>query len=90
LGSRSFGFETKLKPQKMNTRTIELNFKKLRSHQSANPFKLLFPHKSVPKEPGQFASALAHEVRNPLATINLAVQILKSPAKDHRLQNTGE
>jgi len=33
------------------------------------------------EEPNQFASALAHEVRNPLATINLAVQMLKSPTK---------
>jgi signal transduction histidine kinase len=38
-------------------------------------------------EPNQFASALAHEVRNPLATIDLAVQMLNSPTKvlDHRL-----
>jgi signal transduction histidine kinase len=34
---------------------------------------------NVQKESSQFASALAHEVRNPLATINLAVQMLKSP-----------
>jgi signal transduction histidine kinase len=33
------------------------------------------------EEPSQLASALAHEVRNPLATINLAVQVLKSPTK---------
>jgi signal transduction histidine kinase len=33
------------------------------------------------EEPNQLASALAHEVRNPLATINLAVQMLKSPKK---------
>jgi len=33
------------------------------------------------EEPNQFGSALAHEVRNPLATINLAVQMLKSPTK---------
>ena len=31
--------------------------------------------------PNPLASALAHEVRNPLATINLAVQMLKSPTK---------
>jgi signal transduction histidine kinase len=31
------------------------------------------------EEPNLLASALAHEVRNPLATINLAVQMLKSP-----------
>jgi signal transduction histidine kinase len=87
LGSWSFGIRIKLKPQKMDTRTIELNFKKRRSHQSVNLFKFLFPHKEVQKEPDHFASALAHEVRNPLATINLAVQILKSPAKvlDHKL-----
>ena len=77
----------KLKPQKMNTHTIALNFKKLRSHQSGNLVKVLFPHKTFQKEPDQFASALAHEVRNPLATINLAVQMLKSPIKvlDHKL-----
>src|SRR5580692_7499845 len=33
------------------------------------------------EKPNQFSSALAHEVRNPLATINLAVQMLKSPTK---------
>jgi signal transduction histidine kinase len=65
----------------MDTRTIELNFKKLRSHQSAKPFKVLFPHKNVQKESNQLASALAHEVRNPLATIFLAVQILRSPIR---------
>lgn len=65
----------------MDTHALTLNFKKLRRHQPANLFKFLVPHKNVPKESGQFASALAHEVRNPLATINLAVQILKSPAK---------
>jgi signal transduction histidine kinase len=33
------------------------------------------------EEPNPLASALAHEVRNPLATINLAVQMLKSPTQ---------
>jgi signal transduction histidine kinase len=39
------------------------------------------------EEPNQLTSALAHEVRNPLATISLAVQMLKSPVKlqDHKL-----
>jgi signal transduction histidine kinase len=39
------------------------------------------------EEPKLLASALAHEVRNPLATINLAVQMLKSPNKvpDHKI-----
>lgn len=31
--------------------------------------------------PNQFASALAHEIQNPLATINLAIQMLKSPTR---------
>jgi signal transduction histidine kinase len=71
----------------MDTRTIELNFKKLRTHQSAKPFKFLFPHKNVQKESNQFAAALAHEVRNPLATILLSVQMLRSPIRvpDHKL-----
>ena len=71
----------------MDTRTIELNFKKLRSHQFAKPFKFLFPHKNVQKESNQFAFALAHEVRNPLATIFLSVQMLRSPirAPNHKL-----
>jgi signal transduction histidine kinase len=39
------------------------------------------------EKPNQLASALAHEVRNPLATINLAIQMLKSQTKglDHNL-----
>ncbi len=32
--------------------------------------------------PGKFVSALAHEVRNPLANINLSVEVLKSATKD--------
>ncbi len=65
----------------MYTHTNKLKYKKLHRHQSANPFKFLILHKKVQKDPDQFASALAHEVRNPLATINLAVQMLKSPIK---------
>jgi signal transduction histidine kinase len=38
--------------------------------------------KVVLKQPVEFASALAHEVRNPLSNINLAVEILQSIAKD--------
>jgi len=83
LRSWSFGIETKLKSKKMDAHTIALNLKKRRSHQSANPLKVLIPRKVVPKEPDQFASALAHEVRNPLATINLAVQMLKAPIKTY-------
>jgi signal transduction histidine kinase len=71
----------------MDTHTITINVKKLRGHQPANLFKFLTPHKNVQKASDQFASALAHEVRNPLATINLAVQMLKSPILviDHKL-----
>lgn len=35
--------------------------------------------------PGKFVSALAHEVRNPLANINLSVEVLKSAIKDNDL-----
>jgi signal transduction histidine kinase len=76
---------------------MRLDLKKLRSPRNARQFRFLLPHKPVykeaiketidepVKEPMPFASALAHEVRNPLATINLAVQILKSPIRvyDH-------
>ncbi len=34
------------------------------------------------KKPAEFASALAHEVRNPLSNINLALEMLKSTALD--------
>jgi signal transduction histidine kinase len=67
----------------MDIHTIELKFKKRRSHQSVNLFKFLFPHKNVPKQPAHLVSALAHEFRNPLATINLAVQMLKAPIKSY-------
>jgi signal transduction histidine kinase len=65
----------------MDAHTTVLNFKKRRSHQSANLLKFLIPHKDVSKEPDQFVSTLAHEVRNPLTTINLAVKMLKAPVK---------
>ncbi len=38
--------------------------------------------KIVQKQPAQFAAALAHEVRNPLSNINLAVDMLQSMIKD--------
>lgn len=40
------------------------------------------PAKITRKGPDKFTSALVHEIRNPLANINLAVEILKSPLKD--------
>ena len=44
---------------------------------SGNLFTTLVPVKSMPEGPGQFAS-LAHEIRNPLSTINLSAEMLKS------------
>jgi signal transduction histidine kinase len=50
--------------------------------QSYSPFvnklRAVIPLPISKKKPGQFASALAHEVRNPLSNINLAVEMLKS------------
>lgn len=38
-------------------------------------------------QPSQFVSALAHEIRNPLANINLSVGILQSAIKDDELKS---
>jgi signal transduction histidine kinase len=43
-----------------------------------NKLRAVVPFPISKKRPGQFASALAHEVRNPLSNINLAVEMLKS------------
>jgi signal transduction histidine kinase len=52
-----------------------------RKQQSYSPFvnklRAVTPLPISKKKPGQFASALAHEVRNPLSNINLAVELLK-------------
>ena len=40
----------------------------------------------VKDQPSQFVSALAHEIRNPLANINLSVEILESAIKDDELK----
>jgi signal transduction histidine kinase len=70
---------TTLKPKKMNQPTITRKVTKLLSYPSTtNQFMSLIPPKVVQEQPGQFASALAHEVRNPLSNINLAVEMLKS------------
>jgi len=45
--------------------------------QSIDLFKTLVPVKSRPAGPGQLAF-LAHEIRNPLSTINLSAEMLKS------------
>jgi len=69
------------------THTITLNCKKLPGHQSEALLKSLIPHENVPKEPDPGVTALAHEVRNPLTTINMAVHMLRSPGRvlDYKL-----
>jgi signal transduction histidine kinase len=49
---------------------------------SASQFSALTPPVMVQKKTGQFAAALAHEVRNPLCNINLSVELLQSMVND--------
>jgi len=52
---------------------------------SDNLFNSLIPPNTPqeqPEQPSQFVSALAHEIRNPLSNINLAVEMLKSGVID--------
>jgi signal transduction histidine kinase len=59
------------------------NVIKLVNYPLATNLSSSLPHsKIVQKQPAQFASALAHEVRNPLSNINLAVEMLQSIIKD--------
>ncbi len=46
------------------------------------PFETLTLSKRAKESPVQFASILAHEIRNPLSTINLSVEMLKSILTD--------
>jgi signal transduction histidine kinase len=65
----------------MDIQTVTSGLKKRRGYRTSGQFKFLIHRKTEHNEPIPFASALAHEMRNPLATINLAVEILKSPIK---------
>jgi signal transduction histidine kinase len=50
---------------------------------SGNLFISPEPNKIKQEQPDEFVSALIHEIRNPLTTINLAVQMLRSPARSY-------
>jgi signal transduction histidine kinase len=67
----------------MISRTALPHITKLRNHSSpVDLFSSALPPLIVQKQPGQFAPALAHEIRNPLANINLAVEMLQSMITD--------
>jgi len=66
----------------MDPNTIIRQATKQSSHMSVNLFKSLIPPKIAQKKATPFASALAHEVRNPLTNINLAVEMLQATLKD--------
>jgi signal transduction histidine kinase len=67
----------------MNSTPIRHNVSKPRIYStSTNLLRTRNESKFVEKKPAPFASALAHEVRNPLSNINLAVEMLKSEIQD--------
>ncbi|MGZ8518275.1 MAG: ATP-binding protein [Chitinophagaceae bacterium] len=67
----------------MNTSTLTRKATKPhRYFESPNLFYSLPPSTIVKKNAEQFSSALAHEIRNPLATIKLAVEMLQSSILD--------
>src|SRR5688572_23595802 len=73
--------------QKMNYPVIIPNVTKSRSNLlSANLSRSFILPEIIPKQPSQFTSALVHEVRNPLANINLSVEVLQSAIKDNDLK----
>ena len=69
--------------KRMSQSTIIRNVRKLDSNPlSANLFPSPASTKIVRKQPSQFASALAHEIRNPLSNISLAAEMLKASSMD--------
>ncbi len=67
---------------------LDLNVKKPDSYRSVTGIFISPVHtKVVTKQPVQFATALAHEIRNPLSNITLAAEMLKDSIKDaeHKL-----
>jgi len=51
-----------------------------------NHYKLLVAPEVIKDPPVEFATALIHEVRNPLTNINLAIEMLGSAIEDNRLK----
>ena len=71
----------------MSPNNITRRVTKLRNYSiAANQFSPLAPPVIVRKKTGQFAAALAHEVRNPLSNINLSVELLQSMVNDDERQ----
>jgi signal transduction histidine kinase len=74
---------TKLKSIIMFIHTTTRKGTKLRRYQSPfGLFKAATQSEIAKDKPSQYASALAHEVRNPLSNINLAVEMLQSISRD--------
>jgi len=75
----NFILPVKTKNSKMSLSTINGTIGKLSNYPlSESLYRNLDIPKPIPKKSGQYATALAHEVRNPLSNINLAVEMLKS------------
>jgi signal transduction histidine kinase len=71
------------KTSKMDPHLITRQAKKLLSYPpSENLFNSLIPPNTPQEKPSQYVAALAHEVRNPLSNINLAVEMMKSSSID--------